>query len=234
MGQPIDQEEFEPQDYERFSGRLQENLLALKEVLAWPGFGVGARSLGAELEMFLVDADGAAVTRSVQVRKQAGDPSVALELNRFNLEVNPPPLPLAGKPFRAMAEELDGVLSKVRAAARSQGTRMALIGILPTLTYEQLGHEAMTRKSRYRALSSGILSSREAPLQVRIDGDEPLNFEWDEVTLQGANTSFQLHLRVAPRDFARSCSGPRGSHLRLVRAEWSSWWRVFSRLQRGA
>ena len=204
MGQAIEQEQFEPRDHERFSARLQESLTALREVLARPAFGVGPRSLGAELEMFLVDDEGKAVSRSVQVRRKAADPKVTLELDRFNLEVNAEPLPLAGRPFQTLSADLEQLLGKVRAAAHAEKSQVALIGILPTLTRGRLGPDEMTRKSRYRALNAGILASRKCPLRVDIDGPEPLQFDWDEVTLQGANTSFQVHLRVDPADFART------------------------------
>lgn len=35
-----------------------------------------------------------------------------------------------------------------------------------------------------------------------INGRHPLQLEMDDVTLEGANTSFQVHYRVAPRQFA--------------------------------
>jgi hypothetical protein len=39
---------------------------------------------------------------------------------------------------------------------------------------------------------------------VRIEGKDVLETSFDDVTLEGANTSFQVHLRVPPADFART------------------------------
>jgi hypothetical protein len=43
---------------------------------------------------------------------------------------------------------------------------------------------------------------RRSPFHIRIDGEDPLQKEGDDITLEGANTSFQVHLRVAPDEFA--------------------------------
>ena len=60
----------------------------------------------------------------------------------------------------------------------------------------------MTDLPRYRALSAAIKQSRLRPFEVCIFGEDPLNITCDDVTLEGANTSFQVHLRVPPRKFA--------------------------------
>jgi gamma-glutamyl:cysteine ligase YbdK (ATP-grasp superfamily) len=203
MGLPIEKVEFKPEDYERFSQRLAESLEALRAVLARPGFGQGASTIGAELEMFLVDPGGFPLPVNRQVLARTVDPRVTVELNRFNLEVNLRPGPLAGRPFRFLRSEFEDALGEVRRAAGSLGARVAVIGILPTLRELDLGPNALTGLPRYRALSEGIKRRRQAPFQVRITGEEPLDMTWDEVTLEGANTSLQYHLRVAPEDFAR-------------------------------
>ncbi len=57
MGRTIEKEYFFDEDYQRFSLRLLRCLVALRELLERPGFGEGATSIGAELELALVDAD---------------------------------------------------------------------------------------------------------------------------------------------------------------------------------
>ena len=203
MGLAIQQEEFHPEDYERFSRRLAESLEALRAVLARPGFGVGKCTIGAELEMSLVDAAGFPLPVNRQVLAQTVDPRVTLELDRFNLEVNLRPGPLAGRPFTALRAEFEDTLGEVRRAAATQGARVAIVGILPTLREADLGRGALTGQPRYRALSAAIRARRAAPFHVSIHGEDTLALSWDDVTLEGANTSLQYHLRVAPSDFAR-------------------------------
>src|SRR5439155_3980099 len=62
---------------------------------------------------------------------------------------------------------------------------------------------AVTDLPRYRALSDGLRRQKRGPFEIAIDGDEPLTFTCDDVAAEGASTSFQVHLRVAPADFAR-------------------------------
>ncbi len=85
MGLAIEREEFSPEDYRRFSQRLRENLEALQALLQRPGFGLGPRTVGAELEMFLVDSAGFPLPVNRQVLGQTVDPRVTLEIDRFNL-----------------------------------------------------------------------------------------------------------------------------------------------------
>ena len=61
---------------------------------------------------------------------------------------------------------------------------------------------AVSLKKRYRALSAGMRAWRGAPFAVRIAGAEPLEMACADITLEGANTSFQVHLRCAPHHFA--------------------------------
>src|SRR5690606_12613843 len=95
----------------------------------------------------------------------------------------------------------DGV-AKFEAAARERQARVALIGTLPTLRASDLGPHAMTDAPRYRALSRGLRTLRGDGFRVHISGRETLSFACEDVTLEGANASMQLHLRVAPDELA--------------------------------
>ncbi len=133
MGLAIEREDFTPEDYRRFAQRLAESVEALRRVLQRPGFGAGPRTVGAELEMFLVDASGFPLPVNRQVLGQTVDPRVTLELDRFNLECNLRPGPLAGRPFTALRAEFEDALAEVRRAAATQGAGVVVTGILPTL-----------------------------------------------------------------------------------------------------
>jgi hypothetical protein len=204
MGGEITRERFDPTDYERFAERLAEQLTTLRVLLARPGFGIGPLSLGAELEVSLVDRTSRPFGANRAVLASTVDRRVTLEVDRFNLELNTRPCPLAGSPFTTLAAELDNGLGELRRAAAVCGGRVTTIGILPTLTADDLGSGALTDSPRFRALSASLRGLRHEPFAIRIGGDDPLELRADDVTLQGANTSFQIHLRVAPADFART------------------------------
>jgi hypothetical protein len=202
LGTEIDRERFDAGDYARFAARLEDSLEALARLLARPGFGEGPRSLGAELELFLVDAEGGPLPLNEAVLRETVDPRITVELDRFNLECNLRPTPLAGRPFSALAREIDDALAELRRAAAVHRGRIALIGILPTLRVGDLQPSAMTDSPRYRALSAALQRLRREPFRVRIDGADPLDISCEAVTFEGANTSLQIHLRLPPREFA--------------------------------
>jgi hypothetical protein len=102
MGTDIDHEEFNDSDYSRFAERLGECLSALGLLLQRPGFGAGPATIGAELELFLVDAAARPLPDNQAIRAAVADPRVTVELDRFNLELNASPTPLAGRPFAAL------------------------------------------------------------------------------------------------------------------------------------
>ena len=130
-----------------------------------PGFGTGPVTIGAELELCLVDDAARPLPRNQVVRALAADPRIALEFNQFNLELNSSPPLLTGfgsRPFAALALELGELLDRVGRAARAHRGGIALIGILPTLSQAHLGMGVVTDAARYRALDNGLRRLRAA------------------------------------------------------------------------
>jgi len=202
MGLAIDRDHFEPAEHAAFKRRLVASLPALRRLLDRPGFGVGAPSLGAEIELALIDGDGRPLPLNRAVLADSLDPQLQLELDRFNLEYNLTPVPARGRPFTAMQAELHDALSRVDVAAAAHGGAVVAIGILPSLREVDLAAHAMTDLPRYRALSRALRALRHAAFEVHIDGPEPLAVSMDDVTMEGAATSLQIHLRTDPARFA--------------------------------
>src|SRR5260370_27779234 len=98
MGSEITREEFGECDYVLFRERLEQGLSGLGQLLQRPGFGVGPVTVGAELELCLVDDAARPLPRNPAVRAPAADPRLPPQLNPFNFELHPPPGPLAGPP----------------------------------------------------------------------------------------------------------------------------------------
>ena len=202
MGIEINQTEFSPEDYLRFSACLEENLAALCELLARPGFGKGAGSIGAELEMYIVDANGYPLHVNTEILERANDPTLTLELNRYNLEYNLPPFPLSARPFSATEQTISDSLQRLGKTAAEFGGRIVPIGILPTLRVQDFGSQCVTDRRRYHALVRQLIERRGDTFNIDINGDEPLEMAMGDITLEGANTSFQVHYRVDPDDYA--------------------------------
>lgn len=202
MGAPIDRTRFSDADRGRFQHRLLQDLEALRQVLATPGFGVGETTIGAEVELYVIDARGRVCPRNLEVLAAAHDPQFTQELCRFNLEYNLTPVPAAGRPFTQLERQLCSALEHVNRAAAGIGARVIPIGILPTLRRTDFGPAAMTPNARYQAISRELLRVRGERFSIHINGAEPVALDSHDVTIEGANTSLQVHLRVTPADFA--------------------------------
>ncbi|MFI6292643.1 glutamate--cysteine ligase [Nonomuraea sp. NPDC050790] len=198
MGRDLDKERFSETEFARFGERLEEQLGTLRTMLDRPGFGQGPTTLGAELELFLIDEKGRPLPRNQEVRAALDDPRVVLELGRFNLEINLTPVPLAGRPFESMGAEIQETLLKTDGAVEGGGALP--IGILPSLGTGDFTRQAISDENRYRALSRGIRRLRVEPFLVVIDD---LELQVEDVILEAANTSWQVHLRTPPERFAR-------------------------------
>ena len=185
MGLSIDKEEFEEQDFADFADRLQQSLTILRELLSRPGFGEGPLTLGAELELPIIDKAGLAFPINRSLLAQSADSSLQLELDRFNIEYNATPVPLIGSPFTALQTQLTGALQHINGLAAAQGGRVVPIGILPTLSEADLQSQALTDLPRYRALSWALRHQRHAPFRVCIDGKEPLTSDLPARVLRG-------------------------------------------------
>ncbi len=202
MGIAIGRSSFTDAEYEHAAQRLRGNLRALERLLKRPGFGRGEASLGAELEMSVIDESAQALPVNEAILDRSGDPNLQLELDRFNLEYNLSPVMARGRPFAAIRAEMTAALQSLRALAAEQGGRIVTTGILPTLRADQVSRRALTDLPRFHALANGIARLRDTDIRLRIDGREPLAITCDSVAVEGANTSFQIHLRVEPERFA--------------------------------
>ncbi|MEH6911287.1 MAG: glutamate--cysteine ligase [Oceanicoccus sp.] len=202
MGIDIDKTEFGPGDYLDFDNRLAENLCVLQELLADPAFGTGNPSLGAELELYIVDTDGNPLYTNQEIIKEVNDPQLTVELNRYNLEYNLTPYLLKQSAFANTENEIVNKMRELDTAAAIHNGRVVSIGILPTLTLADFGSHSVTDRKRYQALIKQLIKRRGNQFRVDINGENPLKLDMEDITLEGANTSFQVHYRVNPVYFA--------------------------------
>jgi gamma-glutamyl:cysteine ligase YbdK (ATP-grasp superfamily) len=202
MGLTIDQFTFTQADTERFSARLHDNLQALESVLDRPGFGEGELSFGAELELYIVDPQGRPLPLNQKIQKQLGDDQLTLELNSYNLEYNFSPVLVRDSCFASTQSEALAAIRKINECAKPWNGSAVPVGILPTLQQSDTGYHAMTKLPRYEALTRELTHIRGGPFKIAIEGEETIQLAMDDVTLEGACTSFQIHLKVPPAEFA--------------------------------
>lgn len=202
MGLEIDKTDFTASDFKHFGTRLRDNLKALEMVLARPDFGEGDLSFGAELELYIVDKDCRPLHINQEIIAKLNDPQLTLELNRYNLEYNFSPVLIKDNCFAATEKEALAAMDKINGAAADWGGKVVPVGILPTLEQSDTGYHAMTKLPRFEALTKELTDIRGGPFTIAIEGEEKLQLAMDDVTLEGANTSFQVHLRVPAAEFA--------------------------------
>lgn len=191
-------------DHRAFYERLETNLRALELLLARPGFGEGPPTLGARLELDLIDELGRPLpcSESVVAALREARAPVHLEVDRFDLEIEAPPVLARARPFSELGASLRGALRAVERAAGELGGHVAVIGILPTLAPADLEAHDASRLARFRSLDRGFAAAWRGPHAIDIEGPEPLTLPASDVVTEGASTSFQLCLRAPPAEFA--------------------------------
>jgi CBS domain-containing protein/gamma-glutamyl:cysteine ligase YbdK (ATP-grasp superfamily) len=186
-----------------FMKALLADVRALEVMLERGMFETGRRRVGAEQEMFLVDADGRPAPVACEVLEGLEERRLTTELARFNLEANIDPRRLEGKALSEIEDEVRALVRVADEGARRHSARVLLAGILPTLRRGDLTLENMTPIPRYRALNDTLMRLRGGDVNIAIKGIDELNLSHDNVMFEACNTSFQVHFQVAPDEFAK-------------------------------
>ncbi|MCD1632040.1 hypothetical protein RVM24_11485 [Marinobacter sp. KM021] len=202
MGLSIKQSEFTAEEFDRFAAKVRTDLTALTRLLNRPGFGEGESSIGAEVEFYIVNPDLRVQPINTELAASVQDPQLTVELNRFNLEYNLSPQAFKGAPFARTEQELLEAMRRINQHAAPLNGELVPIGILPTLRQSDMGAKVMTDEPRYHALSNALIQQRGEPFSIHIGGNDVIDLEADDVTMEGATTSFQLHWRVPAHRFA--------------------------------
>ena len=215
MGDEIDHRHFEAEDFSRFRRLLDEETDHLTRLFNGDGFSERGDIVGFELEACIVDEEGHPLGINRELLDTLKNPLVVPELSEFNLELNGSPTTLSGKVFSRLHDELLSTWTACQAAAAQNNCNLVQIGILPTIRRDLLNSDHMSDMVRYFALNDRIMALRDgAELDIAIEGRESLNIKHEDVMLEAATTSFQIHLQCKPerslRDFnaAIVCSAP--------------------------
>jgi len=185
-----------------FMKALLNEVRAMEAMLDAGMFERDIRRIGAEQEMFLVDRAYRPAMTAMQMLEGMDDPRFTHELGLFNLEANLSPLELGGDCLSRLEAETDEVLALARERADQVGSRVALVGILPTLTRDHLSLNAMVPTARYFALNEALRRLRGSDFQFAIKGIDQLNFQHENLMLEACNTSYQVHFQVGAEEFA--------------------------------
>lgn len=197
MGNEISSNHFNSEDQKLFDERLRQETKIVSQWFSENQFAFEKKMFGYELEAWLVNKHYLPSPINEQFLQTLNHPLVVPELASFNIELNSLPQHLSGDVFRNMQQNLNQICQLCRRHAQLLGADMLAIGILPTVRETDLSLENMSNSPRYQALNEQVLRLRHGrPLHINIKGDEHLRTQHDDVMLEAAATSFQLHLQV--------------------------------------
>jgi len=204
MGEEIQHGHFQKRDFSAFRALLEAETTLLANWFREGKLSARSGIGGFELEAWLIDANGKPVPRNAEFLGRLNSPLVVPELSRFNFELNTDPRPLTGSVLTVMQRDLESTWRNCQKAAQALGLEVVMIGILPTVSEQDLSLENMSDRIRFRALNEQVLRLRNgAPIELNIDGPQPLHTWHTDVMLESGATSFQIHLQVSPAQATR-------------------------------
>lgn len=204
MGTEIDTAHFTAADVDNFRSRMQAEMQLLRSWFSGNKFCDDRLQCGLELEAWLVGETALPVPDNTLFLSTLDRRSVVPELSKFNFELNVSPQYVAGSGLKDMQAELRATWQRCEQVAQSLGHSVVSIGILPTLADAMLCPENMSPLKRYAAINQQVLRLREGrPLVLEIDGIDSLRSSHNDVMLESATTSLQVHLKVPQADSIR-------------------------------
>ncbi len=197
MGEEIEAVAFTQEDAARFQRRLESETALARELFEADAFSNEGYAFGFEVETWILDHSFFPSPVNQQLLERLNDPLAVPELSRFNLELNSEPLALSGDALRQSLKALDALWRRCNEAAHGLDANLVLIGTLPTIREEDLTLANISPLNRYYALNAEVLRLRDGrPLRIDIAGRDRLVSEHEDVMLEAATTSFQVHLKT--------------------------------------
>ncbi len=188
-----------------FVKSLLSDVEALEYMLKNDWFESDITRIGAEQEIVLVDHKSFRPSlKGPEILEKTNAEWLVSELAKFNLELNLNPQVFDGPCLKSMETELKENLAYLRQLLHQEDVDYILTGILPTLHKYHLAFENLTPKQRYKDLMNAIHGQLQGnDFELRLVGIDELLVRHDSPLLEACNTSFQVHLQVAPSDFVR-------------------------------
>ncbi|RII14030.1 Carboxylate-amine ligase YbdK [Streptomyces sp. YIM 130001] len=202
MGEKVVGGAFDLSDRRRYREKLQHCLAALRRLLDDRHFDRPRNLMGLEIELNLAGADGLPRMMNGEVLERISSGDFQTELGMFNLEVNIAPHRLSGRVFDQLAEEIRTGLAYAHRKASEVSAGIVMIGILPTLTPDDLVSSNLSAVDRYALLNDQMVAARGEDFTLDIEGVERLRCTSASIAPEAACTSVQLHLQVTPDRFA--------------------------------
>lgn len=204
MGQEIARSHFNKQDFQIFNSHLRAETALVQQWFEEQRFAAEPSIGGFEIEAWLIDDKGLPVPINQQFLERLDNPLVVPELSVFNVELNTEPRKLHGDTLARMHSALEQLWNLCNQTAADFDSSLLMIGILPTVREQNLKVTNMSQKVRYRALNEQVLRLRRgSPLVLDVHGRQWLHTVHQDLMLESATTSFQIHLQLQPAKAVR-------------------------------
>ena len=197
------QSEFTADDYKAFDQKLKEETELA--VIEWRDkfLLMEPPTMGCEIESSLTDHSGNPLPESTQFLDYFSMENGLLEISRYNVEFEIAPIALKSRALAAMYEALDNNHRHTTRCADLMDSRLMLCGILPSLTRDSFSADMITDRRHFRVLGSQLRKlNGNRPFSLNIGYGDGLHFDADNLSIEGAATSLQVHLGISESESA--------------------------------
>ena len=197
MGEEINNTHFKKSAFNRFHSRLKQETELLAQWFSQEKLENERFIAGFEVETWLLDQNYQPAPVNMAYLERVNDPLVSPELSKFNVEINANPQLLNHQALCNLHKELELTWDKCIDVAKQMDIILAMIGIVPTIRDKDLTLQNMSDMKRYHALNEQVLRMRKGkPIKLDITGPQHLTTEHQDVMLESATTSLQVHIQV--------------------------------------
>ncbi len=204
MGTEVSAASFSREQRQKYREKVRLSLDVFEQMLQHAKFDADREMTGMEIELNLVDKDYEPKLDNATVLEAIENADYQTELARYNIEFNVAPTTLEGTTALSLEADLRASLNEAERKANEVGAHILMIGILPTVMPEHFEGDWMSANTRYQALNDAVLAARGEDIYLDIEGPtgERVATYCDSIAPESACTSVQLHLQVAPNEFA--------------------------------
>ena len=204
MGDEIENNQFNPEDYSTYFSKLKKETETLKGIFKNQSFSDDQPMCGIEQEAWITNKQHYPAPENQFLLDEIKSDLLSPELAKFNIEFNVTPQNISDNGLFKMQEELSALWSQCETKLQEKDLILHMVGILATVRDKELVLENMSQMNRYQALNDQVLKLRNGkPLKLDIVGVENLRSEHHDVMLESAATSFQIHRQIPSEQSAR-------------------------------
>jgi len=202
MGRDVSAITISRRDRRAYRAKVRTCLDVFARMLHESRFETDFQHVGLELEFNLVDKAGYPTMTNADALTMIAHEAWASELGKFNIELASDPEILSAGVFTALESAVAGIVGRAGDRVEPTGTRLVMIGILPSLREADVGEDSLSSNPRFKLLNDEILGARGEEMRISIEGQDRVHTYVDSILAEAACTSLQCHLQVSPETFA--------------------------------